>query len=440
MSTCLRQLVIAIALMFAVACGFSGSGANNFDAVDAESSPNSPDAQQGCTCTNGNELTCGDVVSVCALGCTSTGTPRCLDYQPSNGASWTIDLNGVTTDLVVSDNTTFNTDTGQFTGGISRDAGPGVIDGVHFRIHADIAVIGVKSMDIQAGKTLLLIGSLPAIFVVSEDVSIEGVIDASADTVHPGPGGGVGAQSASTASGCSAGGNGGQGDARYGGGAGGAFGEKSGKGGSTTYGAVESLSCADALSAKLNGGSGGGRGGGTANGGNGGAGGGAVQISSRGTIVFGNQGGIRANGGGGLATAEQVPVPVLDKGYGGGGGGAGGGILIEAPVIELNGVGLYANGGGGGSGSKTGRPGNDGGLTTSAAAKGGKGQCGGSNCGGGGDGGVYTMAATAGVGDSTNGGGGGGGSVGKIEIRQRTNRAAMGSISPVPLANVLVTF
>ena len=91
-------------------------------------------------------------------------------------------------------------------------------------------------------------------------------------------------------------------------------------------------------------GGGGGAAGGGAN--PGGAGGGAIQISSATKITIENTGEISAGGGPGLSTRVSE-----DRGYSGGGGGAGGAILLEAPDVNLLGALLYVNGGSGASSS-----------------------------------------------------------------------------------------
>jgi hypothetical protein len=143
----------------------------------------------------------------------------------------------------------------------------------------------------------------------------------------------------------------------------------------------------------------------------GGGGGGAIQIVSSTRIIFSEAGSIDASGGGG--TTATIPSGTI----GGGGGGSGGGILLEAPVITLDGpsVVLSTKGGSGSAAGNGGNgQGNDGGLSGTRAA-------GGTNTGQayGGDGALFLGAGpyAGGTGStSTADGGGGGGGSGQVRL------------------------
>ena len=231
----------------------------------------------------------------------------------------------------------------------------------------EVVVIPLRGLEIDANATLRLIGSRPVVFAVRGDVTVSGVIDASASGATPGAGG-------NWSCGSSQGGAGqGRSGADGGGGGGGGFGTAGGPGGDDigdgAPGAAGAFRGTGNL-APLLGGCGGGAAGGCA--GVPGAGGGAVQITASGKLAV--SGAIRANGANG--------ADACDDDAGGQGGGSGGAILLESPGTTRTGA-LTANGGNGGAGDR----GNPGQGATASNANGREGSNGGGNGGGGGGGG-----------------------------------------------------
>ncbi len=185
----------------------------------------------------------------------------------------------------------------------------------------------------------------------------------------------------------------------------------------------------------------------------GGGGGGALQLTAGGSITV--SGTIDVSGGGGAGGASGGCRD-------GGGGGSGGSVLLEAPLVSVNGR-LGANGGGGGGGAAgcggggwtAGADGDDGNATSGGDGAGGVNQgCaiwpGQTNGGDGGDGEDALDGPDAGesadshqcLGYSCNvGAGGGGGAKGRIRINTRADAqgcACNGSFSPAPSFGLLV--
>lgn len=199
-----------------------------------------------------------------------------------------------------------------------------------------IVVYDLTTLTVDAGKTLTVRGSLPIGFVTLDiagvpfDISIEGIISASADGQTAGPGGGAGGGSANAggkATGAATG-AGGTGTGTGGGaGGGGGYGGKGGQGavggvgqgnrtggvGGDTYGAAD-------LSVLFGGGGGGGA---------------KVAPGERATVGGGGGGGIMLNTKGKIRVSGRIEADGSRGGDTtgpglGGGGGAGGSILLEA--------------------------------------------------------------------------------------------------------------
>ncbi|UJR78731.1 Flagellar hook-length control protein FliK [Sandaracinus amylolyticus] len=274
----------------------------------------------------------------------------------------------------------------------------------------DLRVLVVRSLHVEEGADVRVVGSAALVFAVAGEAVVDGVIDARGGRTSPeaAGAGGFGGGTALTRSGAGPGGGladiaredvGGGGGAHAGrGGAGGARGGVVGGAAGRVFG--------QSTLVPLVGGSGGGFGGGGDAGGVGGGGGGAVQISAA-RIRIGARGGINAGGGGGRGGHSDD---------GGGGGGAGGAILLEALEIDVDGV-LAANGGGGGAGANVNAEGNGGqsGRFGSNEANGGNGAGEGTSGGDGAagtriDGEAGASASSSGL-DNSGGGGGGGGRI-----------------------------
>jgi hypothetical protein len=269
----------------------------------------------------------------------------CFDYTPSNFDPGTLgaalEQNG-DLDITCAD-AVFDSTALQLSGSCSvplqvvEITQPGGVDAV---------VIPVKSLTINGGTALHLVGNRPVIFAVFGDAEIGGRLDANAMRAAPGAGGNLACTTGTGANGTdqiatnpnNKGGGGG------GGGAFGTNGASGGTGGWASATAAGGTPEGEPTLIPLRGGCAGGRGGfGSAAGsGNvGGPGGGALQVSTAGVLRVG--GVIAAAGGGGQRGMLQQD--------GAGGGGSGGAVLLEGRSVNLSdAVWLTANGGGGGGG------------------------------------------------------------------------------------------
>lgn len=249
-----------------------------------------------------------------------------------------------------------------------RPPGEGVLAGIRFRVadqgpgRPDLALWATTRFDVSLFGIARVTGARAAIILSREEIGLWGIVGVRAGCARcGGPGGGDGglgggAALGPVASGCAPGGAGhhdihGPGHGQTGG-AGGGLGTPGGPGGawSSADGALVISGgpaapldgCPGANLIPLVGGSGGGAGGvdirGVRHGGHGGGGGGALQLSSLVAIEIIGPATLEAPGWGGQGSPG-----------GGGGGGAGGALLLEAPVVTIDGT-VTANGGGGGSG------------------------------------------------------------------------------------------
>ncbi len=313
-----------------------------------------------------------------------------------------------------------------------------------------LAVLRVGSFTIRRGATVDVTGAFPLVIVAAGSVTIDGILDVSADGSEPGPGAarfemiGVGGHGSHVGSLDSGGGGGGYGlPGPHGGDA-----PCDGDGCTPAYGGVGGTAYGSATLMVLQGGAFGGGNScdGLAEGGAestsaGGAGGGAVQVYSEDSITIADNGGIDAGGGGGgggnTGSLFCNPIRVV-QGHSGRGGGAGGAIFLQAPRISNYGI-IAANGGGGGgsAGDTNGGHGQDGALSDSPAESGASG--GGIRGAAGGQGGARNSSAAPG-GDAVmhsenkGQGGGGGGAVGRIVIvTSAMEFDNEGTVSPAPL-------
>jgi hypothetical protein len=342
-----------------------------------------------CGCSPGATSCAADELSVCdasgssatttscALGCAADGT-RCLSFEPSNGLGAALTSAANEPAITIPDGSTINTDTGEVknSGGIA---------------------IPVSSLAVSQGSTtiraliggsfsigdVVVSGSNPLAIVSVGDITLTGVLDASATGTTSGPGAQLTGACAGAAS--DTGGSGG-GNATSGGSGGGpGIPDPRAAGGAAQIGFEP-----------LGGGCRGGaltQDGGTV--GAGGGGGGALQIVSGSSISISAV--IDIGGGGG--------------GYNGGGGGSGGNLILEAPRVTFSSGGVFANGG---SGAACEMGGTDGSQDTNPAL--GPGPCVGISGPHGGNGGtVDSMPKGGGIAGSGNGGGGGG-AVGRLRI------------------------
>jgi hypothetical protein len=429
----------SVTLGIVTACKFThGQRATDGGVIDVVDGP--PDAGK---CMGASKECLGDTLRECAgsgsdaidtmcnWGClTGMGAPHCAQVVPA-GSGNTMG-NGVkvtdveSTDLldVTLTDATIDGDDGQV--GTSGDANfyhggnTGIEKGIDFQFRGDVSMFRFKSVTIN--NTLKLVGLRPIAIVADGPIVINGVIDGRGPctTNLAGPGGYVGGNSqgvdGAEPTSTSGGGQGASSAANSGGGGGygTAGGSGDGRAGGTPYG--------DAIITKLLGGAGGGAGDGGGSFGKGGGGGGAVQFVSNTRLVV-MTGGVNAGGCGG-----QPGTGANDSG---GGGGAGGTILIEAPIVIINGA-LAVNGGGGGGGGGGGAMAGGSGSLDRTPAPGGHGQA---NEGDqdGGAGAAGSAGAGSGSSSGTNPGGGGGG-LGRIRINTKSGSADIGSavLSPSP--------
>ncbi len=421
-------------------CGGATDGGTR-DAILDSAIDAARDAGSACTCLGANQLSCAGQLTNCDLGCEDGPPARCTSVVPSNGV---VVSTAGTSPITVVDSVVVNTDTGSITS--ARPGGSGNIDGIVYEQTSfegvPLGVFAVQSLNVTAAGTITFTGSRAVVVVVAGDITIAGLVDASAHC--PGNvgvgcgavGGGNGGTVAVAATGCGPGGAGqlSTGVADGGGGGGGGEAGGFGGGGPVSSGANPGPACIATTLEPLGGGAGGGVG--NPDGtdlGNGGGGGGAIQLSSLGgTITISGQILAQGEGGGGGASINA-------GGGGGGGGGAGGGVLLEAASVHVSGV-IAANGGGGGGGgtqTASGTPGENG-SDDAQAAQGGR--AGSPASGIGGNGGCAASNATNGggalmIGDA---GGGGGGGVGVVFVRARTSMLG-GTISPAAGTGALRT-
>lgn len=315
------------------------------------------------TCTNDVLEVCGSNGMVestenCALGCYTDGT-RCNEVDPSNGLASQLDQAAQQGDVTLPDGARINTDTGTVTSA-NGDAIAVATATVQQAGGPTLRVLLARSFTMDGVR---VVGSLPVAFVAREEITIRGVLDASADGATPGPG-------AQACNGAGAGGapgtgffehppgsnSGGYPDFVWGvaGAGGGGFGSAGGDGGvrvaDYAVGAGGSSSGQPSL-VPLRGGCPGNNGSTTEYPTYLGAGGGAVQLVAGRKIHLATAGAtkgiVHVGGGGGRAgvLGRDIGQPIR----GSAGGGSGGGILFEAPSVVLDdGAGMLAAGGGGG--------------------------------------------------------------------------------------------
>ncbi len=312
-----------------------GNGDPPPDGDDGELPPDADrDADTGCDpgealrCDDDVLITCGDDGDSeeerdCPLGCDEAST-QCVAFEPSNDVGTFFAEAEEAPDVEIDSPGFIDTDNGTITVGGDNVSVPTEllenIDG-----GADIRVFMVGSLDILADTEVD--GSAALAFVADDDITIEALLDLSAEEDELGPGALIGS-AAGPGGVCPEGGSSGGGGGPFGGdgGSGGTAGQVSGGFGGPAQDDFEDL-------IPLRGGHIGRE---ASTRGNRIAGaGGAVQLVSRTRVVVRDGGAIGAGGAAGGT---------------GSGGGSGGGILIEAPIVQAldGGTAVAANGGGGG--------------------------------------------------------------------------------------------
>ena len=426
-------------LAFSIVLAACGSVHNTpgGDNPDGGAPPGDTGSQMTCTattCASDMLTVCAagvvDHTESCALGCFSDQS-RCNNVTPSNGLAAAFDQAAQQPAVTLPAGSVINSDTG----GVMSAGTPIAVTSTTVTQSGGptVRVLLAKSWTINGVR---ISGSLPVAFVATDDIKVQGAIDASADGATGGPGAQV--------CGAAAGGGGpAQGffqrpPAGNSGGypafiwssnglGGGGFGTAGGAGGVVnnglqigTPGAVNGT--AELVPLR------GGCEGGADIAAHQGSGGGAVQlvsgksvhlvagVAANGTIHVGGGGGV-AGALGRNASTDTNPV------WGPGGGGSGGGILIEAPSVTLDaGAALLAGGGGaGGWGACT--PGPDGGDAPPIATAAAGGVCPvGVTPASIGGGGAVTAAGTTGGNNNNGSAGSGGGGIGRIRINTATGQ------------------
>lgn len=373
----------------------------------------------------------------CPLGCSAEGDAHCVGPVPSNGVDIAL-LEPVRGTTSIDGATTFNTDTGEIVGDLSRAAGTGLVSGIGYYSQVQggvpVGVFVFRSLAVAKGVQVSFTGARGVVFLV-DSASIAGDLDLDAGHGRqdlPGAGGGAGSTERGMAGGCApgtrdgAGKDGTQSDLYDSGAGGGGHVDDGAPGGAGGNGATSpgdgGPMCADAdFLQPLIGGGGGGKGapGASATAASGGGGGGAIQITALNQLTV--SGVIHASGAGGEGGTMSI-----SNGGGGAGGGAGGSILLESPILTLTGATLAAKGAGGGGdgGAQPVLPGQNGGTSAEVP----QGSI--ANDAGGGTGGANSGpdVGTTGAYD----GGGGGGGRGRIVLRSESATLTGGTFTPRP--------
>jgi hypothetical protein len=355
---------------------------------------------------SGTGVDAGDGGSVLATDAGKDGAVAALTFKPSNVDLTGLDLSAAgdvvvtgANNVIITETPSFNVDNKALAKIITRQDG------------TRIALFVMKTLRVEANATLDVMGTLPAVVVALESITVGGTL-----RCRPGLGGGGVQTMANSKGGGPGGGPGATATGMIVAASGGSFCGVGGAGAADGMGAANTKSMAYGTPelVPLVAGSAGGAGAIASDGQGGGAlqltAGSAINVLAGAVITAPGNGG----GSGGLASAQEA-----------GGGGSGGAILLEAPAVTIAGV-VAANGGGGGQGfgdnGEAGQP-------SATAALGGQ-KMGGKSFGGnggagdmanGGDG-MFTMGAAA---------GGGGGGAGRIRINTQSGQPIMGgTLSP----------
>jgi hypothetical protein len=435
------KLLASVISLFAIACGSVNenkddagvdSGSNQSDAaIDAVEIDAPPVACTETTCTADVLSVCGtdnmvERTQQCHLGCFDQ--TRCNLITPSNGLTSSVDQAATQSDITLPDGTNINTDTGVVTG----------LQGTIAVATSTVTQTGGPSIRVLVAKSFTLgnlrvSGSLPLAIVADTKITVQGVVDISADGATAGPGGSIcdpgagGAPGSGFFSRVPANNTGGYPQYLWNvnGGGGGGFGTSGGMGGTSedqfVDGAAGPANGTDTMIPLR-----GGCAGYADSNANRGAGAGAIQLVANGEVHFVNAGGGRGaidagGGGGGAGALGRQETTDTNPVFCAAGGGSGGGILIEAGKVTLDdATGLFAGGGGGGgygacAVSPRGADATPGGTATGGA-------CGGATRPAGNGGAGATTGAGEIGGDSNasaGGAGAGGGGLGRIRINTR---------------------
>ena len=147
---------------------------------------------------------CTGAPQTCTLGCSTAGDAHCVGLTPASGVDPRL-ADGLRGTTMIAQDTTIDTDTGTITGGYTRVAGTGVLDGVGYsQLPATgggpaIAVFAFHDLVVSATATVRVTGARAVVLLVGGAATIAGTIDASgglATRAAAGPGGGVGGTTA----------------------------------------------------------------------------------------------------------------------------------------------------------------------------------------------------------------------------------------------------
>jgi hypothetical protein len=398
----------------ALSCNDQGNGLK----TEACGAAGCNETAKGCNACAANTATCSaDKTSLehcgadstltqsesCAAGCvTGASGDECGHIKPE----WLPDVcNDVAAIPSASLSTSLNTsDDAQCTGGVVT------VNGTIF------CVVRAKTITIA---DLRVTGLRPIAFVADDALTVNGILDVSADASAGGPGAGNLGAGVTTLN-SSFLGAGGAGFMQIGGtGGGNETGTQSGmSGGAVTQRATTAAFvggahggnslCGNGSFFCLN----------NINFSGGGGGGGALLIACRGKVTVSSSALIDAGGGGGAGGGDHSNTSTAITQGGGPGGGSGGYVVFQGASVEITGK-LYANGGGGGAGCGTdncrGLPGSDALRSTSSAPGG---AASGNTCGGGAGGSVSQAPANGEqtFASASAGAGGGGGALGRFEV------------------------
>ena len=293
------------------------------------------------TCEGTQLKVCGtsgtiETDETCLAGCVASPGAHCAYLEPRYVAQ-TCTTSASLPKLDITSSGSFDTNLdSNCTGGVVPQVGA-----------AELCVVHYGEIHVAAGRTLKVTGLRALALVADRDVTIDGILDVSADGVTSGPGSvsySGGAADLTMAA------------PKGGGGAGFKTAGASGGTTSTTGGAANGgAPTADpAALTVLLGGAKTGASGMTAGGG---GGGGATIVSCRGSVSV--SGTLQAGGGGGLG-GQLLPLGLRSPGWGGGSGGY---VVLQGLRVTVTGA-VFANGGGGGAGLQAdntmGTPGEDG--------------------------------------------------------------------------------
>jgi hypothetical protein len=348
------------------------------------------EADQLVTCNgDGKDVT----KETCALGCAPEGD-RCQIFDPSNGLTNQLLASANSAAVALPDGTTIDTTTGV----VKVNGTPMSVVNVSVPQATGPAIRVMLARSWAVGNVRVT-GTMPLALVSVGTITLNGLLDASANTTEGLSGPGSVSSAAVCVGGNSMGGGGGGGNATSGGNSesvvspvgvpGGALGGQPQATIPFTGGCIGGSKLSGDPATSQN---------------NGGWGGGAIQLASLSRIEVTTTATVSLGGGGG-----RDPQ---------GGGGSGGNLIVEAPTVRVSGK-VYANGGGG---AACGTRAPDANLSLVPAAGP---SCSGGGGASGGSGGTGSAPPTNGSGGQFANPAGGGGAVGRVYIATRDGVADM---------------